>query len=117
LEAPFSFALSVTPKWDPSRGFGLVALKSDDEELFSWDWFHVDRRGHAVKLQESGERSFSTGRTDSGIDIIRTEFLTDVSLRLAKLKELPCNLRWRIRILAGSVIYWPSLVHHVVLPN
>jgi hypothetical protein len=117
LEGPFAFALSVAPKRDPSRGFALSAQKSDEKGWFSWDSFRVDREGHAVKFQESGELGFSTGRTESGTDIIRTEFLTDVSLRLGRLKEGPRNFRLRVRILAGSIVYWPSLVHDVVLPN
>jgi hypothetical protein len=31
------------------RGFGLTGER-DDVQTFSWDWFEVDRPGHAAKL-------------------------------------------------------------------
>ncbi len=89
-------------------GFALSGSR-DDEKTFSWDWFDVDRPGHANKLQESGELSFDTQKTLNGVEIHRMEFLTDVCIRVAGRDNInPLNPTWRIMIFEGSVISWPA---------
>jgi hypothetical protein len=77
LGSHFSFSLADSADKDyitDGRGFGLTARR-DDERSFAWDWFVVDRFGHANKLQESGELSFDTKKTPNGTEINRMEFL------------------------------------------
>jgi hypothetical protein len=90
-------------------GFGLTGAR-DDERTFSWDWFVVDRHGHATKLQESGELSFDSKKTPNGIEINHMQFLTDVSIRVERWgQECPTDPTWRIKIFKGSEITWPVL--------
>ncbi len=97
------------PKIDRS-GFGLTGGR-DDMETFSWDWFVIDRPGHATKLQESGELSFDTKKTPNGTEINHMVFLTDVSIRVSRLTDAdPLNPAWRIKIFKGSTISWPALI-------
>ncbi|MBX9666178.1 MAG: hypothetical protein K2X93_01110 [Candidatus Obscuribacterales bacterium] len=96
-------------------GFGLTGGRTD-EKTFSWDWFNVDRPGHAKKLQESGELSFDTKKTPNGTEMNRMEFLTDISIRVSRRTDVnPLNPAWRIKIFKGSVICWPSLVNGKVV--
>jgi hypothetical protein len=89
-------------------GFGLTG-KRDDVRTFSWDWFVVDRPGHATKLQESGELSFDTTKTTNGTEINHMRFLTDVSIRVDRFGNAdPQNPAWRIKIFKGSSISWPA---------
>ncbi|MDZ4838025.1 MAG: hypothetical protein SGJ27_29935 [Candidatus Melainabacteria bacterium] len=106
LGAHFNFSLAENTE-KHGRGFGLKGDR-DDEQTFSWDWFVIDRVGHANKLQESGELSFETTMTQSGSEISRMEFLTDVCIRIAdRSNKNPLNPTWRIMIFAGSIIWWP----------
>lgn len=90
-------------------GFGLTGNR-DDLETFSWEWFNVQRPGHATKLQESGELSFDKRKTPNGTEINHMLFLTDVSIRVSRRND-PCKTEWRIKIFKGSVIDWPTLVN------
>jgi hypothetical protein len=90
-------------------GFGLTG-KRDDVKTFSWDWFVVDRPGHATKLQESGELSFDTKRTPNGTEINHMQFLTDVSIRVVRRDQDLPDPTWRIKIFKGSDITWPVLL-------
>lgn len=95
-------------------GFGLTGDR-DDVTTFSWDWFVVDRPGHATKLQESGELSFDTKKTPNGTEINHMQFLTDVSFRVYRRDHHdPLNPPWRIKIFKGSDISWPVLLDGVV---
>jgi len=90
-------------------GFGLFGER-DDVKTFSWDWFDVDRPGHANKLQESGALSFETNKTSIGTEISRMHFLKDVSIRIDRLGQKdPVEPAWRIKILKGSEIIWPKV--------
>jgi hypothetical protein len=70
LEDHFSFSLVDDVDRDKNEGFGLTGRR-DDIDTFAWEWFEVDRAGHATKLQESGELSFDTKKTPNGIEIAR----------------------------------------------
>jgi len=112
LDGHFNFSLvdSVAVPKTSGDGFGLTGGRND-QRTFSWDWFTVDRPGHATKLQDSGELSFDTKKTSNGIEIHRMEFLTDVSIRVCRESDAPLDPSWRIKIFKGSVICWPVLVN------
>jgi hypothetical protein len=103
-----SSARSDDQKTDYHSVFGLTGDR-DDVRTFSWDWFVVDRPGHATKLQESGQLSFDTMKTSTGIEIHHMVFLTDVSLRVDRQSDPSAlNPAWRIKIFKGSSISWPA---------
>jgi hypothetical protein len=111
LSSPFYFALSETgrDKTTTKSGFGLTAGRID-QKLFSWEWFTIDRPGHAVKLQEKSELNFTTRRTSFGTEFDRIDFPVDVSLRSFNRSELlPLNPEFRINILKGSWVRWPEV--------
>lgn len=113
LSSDFNFSLcdNANRDKDANQGFGLSGRRHGDN-TFAWDWFQIDRPGHAKKLQESGELSFDTKKTNNGVEINRMEFLTDVSIRISRMTDVnPLNPRWRVKILKGSFIYWPFLVN------
>jgi hypothetical protein len=101
----FAISLGRMAEGADSLGFGLTADK-DDEKLFSWEWFTVDGDAHATKLQESGELALEK---DAG-RIVRTAFLTDVSLRATPMAMLsdPPTFKYRVEIAKGSIIDWPK---------
>jgi hypothetical protein len=111
LTAPFFFALSETGRdlGEEKGGFGLTGGRTD-EKLFSWEWFNIDKPGHAVKIQENGEVNFTAHKTSFGLEIDRLDFPVDISLRtFNKADWLPINPRWRITILKGSWVRWPAV--------
>lgn len=92
----------------------------ENEPVFSFEWFDVIEAGHAIKRQESGCLEFTTARVSSRIEIARTEFSSDVSLRLQR-KNFSSLFRskrdWRINILAHSYVIWPSVLDGSVITH
>jgi hypothetical protein len=90
------------------EGFGLV-IEHRSLRTFCWEWFN----------QETGELTFDAKKVGSRWEISRTDFLTDVTFRV-KLYETDgyeSDPKWRITILKGSYVNWPSLVGDTVIPN
>jgi len=102
LTPPFSMSLSQSE--DARQGFGFTARR-EDQPTFGWDWFTVSGN-RATKLQESGELAIEF----EGNRISRTEFLTDVSLRVTRMDTSsdPLRPQWRVLIQKGSHVSWPS---------
>lgn len=99
---------------DPSRGFALQG-DATGEHLFSWDWFTVGG-AIATKLQEPGTLRLDFAETtELGPAIARTDFLTDVSIRVMRFPETPpespneLHFDFRILIRSGSEVRWPTL--------
>jgi len=120
LNRDFYFEMAEFPETDLSdfEGFGLV-IEHRNLRSFCWEWFNIDREKHATKLQETGELNFDAKKVDSRWEISRTDFLTDVTFRV-KLYETDGHKsypKWRITILKGSYVSWPSLVGDTVIPN
>lgn len=121
LEQGFYVAMSEFPENVESDvgGFGMVAER-EGHDTFCWEWFEVDSRTHATKLQESGALEITTRQVGSRWEIGSTKFLTNVSFRLhpdgveSVLSNKP---KWRVNILKGSEIMWPSLVGGKVMAN
>jgi hypothetical protein len=119
LSQGFLLELSEQGQEDSGQGsgFGLAGKRADGGTL-SWEWFVVDKPGHAKKLQEGGELNFKQAKTQNGTEIIQTDFPTDISLRVAKFPGGSIlKPEWRIKILKGSSIRWPSLVKGKVVEN
>jgi len=116
LNRDFYFEMAEFPKTDLAdlEGFGLV-IEHRNLRTFCWEWFNVDRGKHAIKLQETGELSFDTKKVGARWEMTRTEFLTDVTFRI-ELYETD-DPKWRVTILKGSYVNWPSLVGDTVTPN
>ncbi len=112
LDGRFTFSLTDAAdilETPDSDGFGLSGRHADYES-FAWEWFEVDNFGHANKLQESGELCFDTKHTPNGREIHRMEFLTDVSIRISRMDvSVSTEPAWRMNIVKGSVICWPTL--------
>jgi hypothetical protein len=106
----FGIASSISVTANIS-GFALQAMR-DDEKTFCWDWFNVDSLTHATKIQESGELAIVIAGEAAQWQIVRTEFRTDVSIRVARFGEGndPRKPEWRVLIRKGSVVNWPRLV-------
>jgi hypothetical protein len=113
----FSIAIAEHPE-GRKVGFGLMGQR-EDEQTFSWEWFNVDGPSHATKIQEGGELGIKIKRTQVGPEIVYTEFLTDVSLRVLRfsLGIDPRDPDWRINIARGSYVTWPSKVKGEVVAN
>ncbi|MEZ0326252.1 MAG: hypothetical protein ACAH95_10125 [Fimbriimonas sp.] len=96
-------------------GFGLTATR-DDVDTFCWEWFNVDSPTKATKLQERGELGILIDKVEGGYDVLRTNFLSDISMRIQKSADgAGADPRWRLNILKGSRIDWPKLAHGKVL--
>lgn len=108
------FHVKIAHGLSPSRevvGFALCGGR-EGESVFSWDWFNVDEPGHATKIQEKGELGIEVAKVGGNWEVVKTEFLTDVSLRLMRFNftMIIMQPKWRIDIAEGSVVHWPSLV-------
>jgi hypothetical protein len=111
-------AEAPSPTKAEKKGFGLSISRDDAENVFSWEWFIVNYEDHAYKLQETGSVRIKLAQVGSGWEVTSTEFLDDTSLRaLIAGEDEPDRPRWRVRILKGSFVRWPSLVNGAVVPN
>lgn len=110
LSEHFMFGLADSTSDGPS-GFGLFTGRND-ERTFCWEWFSVARKDRATKLQETGELKVRFDDVGGSTKIGRTEFLTDVSFRVMRMSELrpdqPRQPTWRVKILKGSWMEWPT---------
>lgn len=121
LEQGFYLELFVTPKKSQSDvdGFGFVAGRAR-ERTFSWEWFNIDGKSHATKLQEQGSLEISVKEINGCWEVVTTTFLSDISFRIDLEnygRSRNSELRWRVNIRQGSAIFWPSLVGEKVLSN
>lgn len=96
-------------------GFGLVCDRTDFR-TFCWEWFNLDGSDHATKLQETGELAIRAGSPGGLWQVVRTEFLTDVSMRvhrfgIGRSGDVP---RWRVLIRKGSWVDWPTVADGLV---
>jgi hypothetical protein len=82
------------------------------------EWFKFDGENHATKSEESGEIAFDMNKINSHWEMTRTEFLSDVTFRVNLIgSKIPENFpKWRVTILKGSYVNWPSLVGDTVVP-
>ncbi|HEY3783327.1 MAG TPA: hypothetical protein VGL56_19780 [Fimbriimonadaceae bacterium] len=100
-----------------SVGFGFSAGRIGHKD-FAWDWFNVVAPDKASKLQESGSISFKMARTQCGLEILYMHFESDVSLRVHAIGQAnPESILFRLNILEGSEIYWPSLIEGKLQSN
>lgn len=99
-------------------GFGITARRTDTVS-FSWEWFVIRDANRAVKLQEGGELGIDLKEVNGAWEIARTEFLTDVSLRILRMGVDPPGSPpyWRVKIFKGSRITWPSTINGEIVPN
>lgn len=113
LNDEFDFGMAEYPTTVPGKkvGFGMTAAHKGAPS-FSWEWFTVKDINHALKLQEKGELGIDLKEVNGAWEVTRTEFLTDVSLRIMRMGVDPPGSPpyWRIKIFAESYILWPSLV-------
>ncbi|HEY0867725.1 MAG TPA: hypothetical protein VGE01_10115 [Fimbriimonas sp.] len=104
-----SHAVGLVGEREKLLGFGL-SLGRREEQVFGWDWFNVVDSDHATKLQETGELTIRIALTDRGWDVVRTDFLTDVSLRAVRMMmPLAFEPAWRVVVRRGSWMEWPGL--------
>jgi hypothetical protein len=120
LNKDFYFQMAEYPEANHTdiTGFGLVILHRR-LNTFCWEWFDINGNKHAIKLQETGEIAFDTQKIGAQWEISRTEFLTDVEFRV-KLYDPEWTQgapKWRVTILKGSYMNWPSLVGDTVCLN
>lgn len=113
-----NMAESPSPSLKEKKGFGLTLGRDDNNQIFSWEWFVVNYEDHAYKLQEDGSLRIKMAQVGSGWEVTRTEFLSDVSLRAVVSPDGRADRpTWRVRILKGSTIRWPSMVNGVPTAN
>lgn len=109
LFGPFSFAIDEHPTKSPGelKGFGFKGEK-EDHQTFSWEWFNIVGDSQAENLQKDGRVAIEICQFDRGWEVARTEFLTDVSLRITRFDGDPSlEPFWRVLIKQGSWIAWP----------
>ena len=109
LAGGYRFAMDEHPDRTPEglKGFAMMAL-NDAVQTTSWEWFNVASDCEATKLQEGGRLAIKIGQSSCGWEVIRTEFLTDVSLRLTRYFGDPMEEPfWRTTIRQGSWVAWP----------
>ena len=120
LDQHFILGLAESPSkiQAEKKGFALTIGRDDVEKVFSWEWFVVNYEDHAYKLQEEGSLRIKIVQVGSGWEVSRTEFLSDASLRaLVAGEDRPEQPRWRVRILKGSFVRWPSWVNGRAVAN
>jgi hypothetical protein len=90
-------------------GFSMTAKRTDIQS-FSFEWFNIRDGNRAVKRQEGGELGIDLKAVNGEGEVTRTDFLTDISLRILRMGVDQPGSRpyWRIKIFKGSRITWPS---------
>jgi hypothetical protein len=115
----FYLARLVYPQADRSfKRFGL-RMEHRTRPTVCSEWFNIDGEHHATKSEESGEMAFDIGQVNSNWEITRTEFLSDVSFRMNLLGDTNAQEnypKWRVTILKGSYVNWPSVIGDTVVP-
>jgi hypothetical protein len=115
------FALSVCSRLQENPDFSGFALTGEkiNVRTFSWDWFDIDSPTHATKRQERGELGLVIANPSKEWEVIKIEFLTDVSVRIKKFGEdaEDKTVDWRINIRRGSHITLPSVIDGKVVSN
>jgi hypothetical protein len=100
------------------EGFGL-RVENRKFATIGYEWFKFDGENHATKAEESGDIAFDMNKINSRWEMTRTEFLSDVTFRVNHIGQgdIPENFpKWRVTILKGSYVNWPSLVGDTVTP-
>lgn len=107
----FSFAFDEHPGKSPDDVKGFVfAASNEGQNTYSSEWFNIVSPTEAVKLQEEGRLAIEIAKVACGWEVVRTEFLTDASLRLTRFFGDPSQEPyWRVLIKKGSWISWPSI--------
>lgn len=107
----FSFAFDEHPgkSVEDVKGFGFTAT-NEGQNTYSWEWFNVTSPTEAVKLQEDGVIGIEIAKAACGWEVVKTEFLTDVSLRMTRFFGDPTQEPyWRVQLKKGTTISWPSV--------
>ena len=111
LTGPFSFSIDEHPGRTSGelKGF-LFKGERSDAQAFSSEWFNVTGPNEATKLQEPGKLAIEIGQGAHGWEVVRTEFETDVSLRICRFDGDPYKEpSIRITIRKGSWVAWPTV--------
>jgi hypothetical protein len=121
LNKGFYLERLVYPEADRSifKGFGL-SIEHRTRSTVCYERFNIDGEHHATQSEESGEMAFDIGQVNSNWEMTRTEFLSDISFRMNLLEDTdaPENFpKWRVTILKGSYVNWPSVIGDTVVPN
>jgi len=120
LTDEFTIRMSESPVANVSDKtvFGISAQRTDIP-TFSFEGFILRDSKHAIKKPEGEELGIDLRQVNGDWEITRTEFLTDVSLRITRLNVDPPGSPpyWRIKISKGSTITWPSITNGKVTPN
>lgn len=117
LSEGFYLKLNAGRDAEQFTGFGMGAGR-EDIATFCWEWFNVDGRNRALKLQEKGALEFEEMQIGSTWEITRTRFVTDVTMRVAdwaRQKSPRDPETWRVKILKDSDITWPTIVGKKVM--
>ena len=77
----------------------------------------LELRAYVTKLQESGKLRIQSKQVGQGWDLVYTEFLSNVSFRVGRHGDNPMKPKWRVLVLKGSAIHWPSVLDGKLLPN
>jgi hypothetical protein len=119
LNKGFYLARLVYPQADRSfTQFGL-RMEHRTRPTVCYEMFNIDGEHHATKSEESGEMAFDIGQVNSNWEITRTEFLSDVAFRMNLLEDPKVQEnypKWRVTILKGSYVNWPSVIGDTVVP-
>ena len=117
LTGEFDIGMAEFPTTNLAKkvGFGITAKRTDIQS-FSWEWFTIGNSKRAVKLQESGELGIDLKSVNGAWEIARTEFITDVSLRIIRMgvDQPGSPPYWRVKIFKGSSLTWPSTVNGIM---
>ena len=111
LVGPFSFAIDEHPGRTAQelQGF-LLKGERNDAQAFSSEWFNLTGPTEATKLQEEGRLGIEIGQGPHGWEVVRTDFQTDVSLRICRFDGDPYKEpSTRIKIRKGSWVAWPTV--------
>jgi hypothetical protein len=119
LNNDFSLVMLAFPQAERPVAEGFV-MTADHRFLPTscFEFFKFDGENHATKSEGTGELAFDYSKVNSAWEMSRTEFLSDVTFRINLIgSENPQDFpKWRVTILKGSFVNWPSLVGDTVVP-
>jgi hypothetical protein len=115
LNTQFSLRLSENPDQFRSLKTSLsLMVRKDSDQSASSGFFTIDGPAHATRKNDGAELGVDVSQIAGRWEVTRTEFLTDVSfegrVRTSWGAAAPPPI-WRLTILKGSTITWPSIIN------
>jgi hypothetical protein len=120
LNDRFSVAMAErVTEWKAGKTNLTFTVRHSDYQTLSYESFRIESPTRAARPQKPGELGIELSEVaPRRWEVTRTEFLTDISIDVSHSAMIPRGSPyWRVVILKGSNIAWPSLINGKTIAN